>query len=146
MFLEVFEIVSRNLRDILFDVREWIGYILIAPETRVQQNVQDCLLLYQHLTCLILDSLWNLCSLLKVDSIGRWLPIVLHGCVMRRADIWATGVWCLHDISQHRSHVKVLWQQENVREVLDSCSVHRYWHCWLADLLKHELEYVLHVV
>jgi len=145
MLLKLFQIFLLDFGYVLFNIREWVCDILFTPHSGVEKHVENSLFLNQHFVCFVLDSIGDCASLCVVDSIGWWLPVVLQRRPVGVADKHATGVCCLHCVSQQCCHIEIFGHLKDMAEILVGRCCHSERHFCLADLLKDELENVFNI-
>ena len=145
MLLEMLQIFLIYFRYVFLDVRERIGHIFFTPASCVQEHIDDCLFLYQHLICFVLYPFRDRGGLSKIHTMRWWLPVILNRRPMGITNKRTAGVCCLHCVSQKSSAIKIPWQLENVWKVLVGRSCHGYWNMRFAYLFKNVFEYIFDV-
>ena len=93
------QILFLDLGNILLNIGKGVRNILIAPNSRVKENLNDCLFFYLHFVRFVRNAFWYFCSLRVVDTVGRRLPVILDGTEMRCANEDHARVAGLHDVT-----------------------------------------------
>jgi len=105
MLFEMLQVLLTDLCDILLDVWEWIGHILLPPGSRIKEDIYYGLLLNQHFVCFIEDSVRDFGRLCIVHTIWWWLPVVLNGHPVWISNKGTAGIGGLHTVSEQSCHV-----------------------------------------